>query len=122
VVKHALLERARVIFVPYVACSAVLALFFGLICLYGGYGVVSFVLAWLLAHLGPLYPVVVNLFSHGVKVSLMGLLTAIAFSSLVGAGALAYLIHPAVWTRWISVLAIMLWFFCGFVSIIMGIT
>jgi len=117
-----LLKRARVIIVTSISCSVLLAFLFGLICLSGGYGVVSWVLAWLLVHLGPLYPFIVGLFSPGVEMPLTHLLCGIVFSGLVAAGVAAYLIHPAVWTRMVSIIAIILWFFCGFVSIIMGIT
>jgi len=111
----------KVIIVPYIVCCLLLALFFGLICLRGGYGVEPFVLAWLSAHLGPLHPFIVGLLS-GTEVTFLGLLAGIAFSGLVGAGAIAYLIHPKQWTRRLTIISICLWFFCGFISIIMGIT
>ena len=117
-----LLKRARVVVVTSISCSLVMGFLFGLICLRGDYSATTWVLAWLLGHLGPLYPLVAELLTPGMCMSLTSWLVPLPFSGVVVIGALAYLLHPAVWTRKVSVGAIIFWFFCGFGSIIMGIT
>ena len=134
--KSIFLRRAKVILVECIICSLFVLLLYSPLFLRGEIGPGSYVLTWLLTHLGPLYIIVFLLLFESWRSDLsitIACLVWFGIAALLIASILSYLFRPITKVRWlntllfvitaiISFIGVALWFFIGFFSLMMGYT
>jgi len=119
--RTAFLKKAKVVVIESIICSLLALSVLSLFSLRGGYSLFTSVFAWLLAHLGPLYPVVLMLFDPWSEMSVIACLVWSGVAALLMAAILAYLIRPGPFTAVVSFIGLAIWFCLGMGGVLIGI-
>ncbi len=100
--RNVVLKRGKVILIIYGICCIAVVSFLVPILSRGDYGLLNFLLAWLVVQLGPLYSVGLIVLHHSSEMMLIDWLAWITAVVLPPAAILAYLFRPATKVHWLN--------------------